>query len=275
MPTTLVSKLARKNVTVSLSADGGDEIFAGYSKYTTTLQYFNKFKSLPDSLKSFISFAMQSINPNYIPILNKTYNFATRYEKINAILKAKNCVEAMKYTSEYFTKKERDKLLRVEFNDLVTNFDTQISDINDQINQMLAIDFKTYLIDDILTKVDRATMSVSLEGREPLLDYRVIEFVSQLPSNLKYKNGDKKWLLKQITHKYLPKKIMDRPKQGFGVPLTEWFRDKLKEYFMIYLDEKRIEHEGLFDSKEIIRLRDSYLSGNKRKCAKALAFTHV
>lgn len=268
IPTTLVSALARKYVTVSLSADGGDEIFAGYSKYTTTMQYFNKFNSIPNSIKSIVSFGMDNINPKHIPILNKTYNFATRYEKINAILKAKNSVEAMKYTSEYFTKKERDKLLKVHFDDLTTNFDIQIANTNDEINQMLAIDYKTYMVDDILTKVDRATMSVSLEGREPLLDYRLIEFVSQLSSNLKYKNGDKKWLLKQITHKYLPKEMMDRPKQGFGVPLTEWFRDELKDYFMVYLDEKRIEKEGLFDSKEIIRLRDSYLLGNKENVQK-------
>lgn len=268
IPTTLVSALARKHVTVSLSADGGDEIFAGYSKYTTTMQYFNKFNSVPNSIKSIVGFGMDNINPKHIPILNKTYNFATRYEKINAILKAKNSVEAMKYTSEYFTKKERDKLLKVGFGDLQTNFDINVSNTNDEINQMLAIDYKTYMVDDILTKVDRATMSVSLEGREPLLDYRIIEFVSQLPSNLKYKDGDKKWLLKQITHKYLPKQMMDRPKQGFGVPLTEWFRDELKEYFMIYLDEKRIENEGLFDSKEIIRLRDSYLLGNKENVQK-------
>jgi asparagine synthase (glutamine-hydrolysing) len=268
IPTTLVSQLARKYVTVSLSADGGDEIFAGYSKYTTTMQYFNKFNSVPNSIKSIVSFGMDNINPKHIPILNKTYNFATRYEKINAILKAKNSVEAMKYTSEYFTKKERDKLLKVGFDDLKTNFDINVANTNDEINQMLAIDYKTYMVDDILTKVDRATMSVSLEGREPLLDYRLIEFVSQLPSNLKYKNGDKKWLLKQITHKYLPKKMMDRPKQGFGVPLTEWFRDELKEYFMVYLDEKRIEKEGLFDSKEIVKLRDSYLLGNKENVQK-------
>ena len=90
----------------------------------------------------------------------------------------------------------------------------------------------------------------------------------KLPSKLKYNNGEKKWLLKQITHKYLPKELMDRPKQGFGVPLTEWFRDELKDYFMIYLDEKRIEKEGLFNSKEIIKLRDSYLSGNKENVQK-------
>ena len=268
IPTTLVSALARKSVTVSLSADGGDEIFAGYGKYTTTKQYFDKFNKISNSIKSLINFGMDNINPKYIPILNKTYNFETRYNKINSILKSKNIIEAMKYTSEYFTKKERDKLLKHNIDIIKTNFDIEISDVNDEINQMLAIDYKTYMLDDILTKVDRATMSVGLEGREPLLDYRIIEFVSQLPSKLKYNNGEKKWLLKQITHKYLPKELMDRPKQGFGVPLTEWFRNELKDYFMIYLDEKRIEKEGLFNSKEIIKLRDSYLSGNKENVQK-------
>lgn len=268
IPTRLVSQLAKKDVAVSLSADGGDEIFAGYSKYSTIMQFFSKLNSVLNGVKSLISFSMDNVNPKYIPILNKTYNFSTRYEKVNAILKARNSVEAMRYISEYFTKKERDKLLKVHFDDLLTNFDIQIADINDDINQMLAIDYKTYMVDNILTKVDRATMSVGLEGREPLLDHRIIEFVSQLPSSLKYKDGDKKWLLKQIAHKYLPKKMMDRPKQGFGVPLTEWFRDELKEYFMIYLDEKRIEKEGLFNSKEVVELRDSYLKGNRENVQK-------
>jgi asparagine synthase (glutamine-hydrolysing) len=268
IPTTLVSKLAKKDVSVSLSADGGDEIFAGYSNYTTTLNYFNKFSSIPNSVKYGLSLTMDKINPNYIPILNKTYNFSTRYEKINSILKSKNSIEAMKYTSEYFTLKERKAILKTSFTNLETNFDSKVSDTNDDINKMLAIDYKTYMIDDILTKVDRATMSVSLEGREPLLDYRLIEFVSQLPSDIKIKNGDKKWLLKQITHKYLPKEMMNRPKKGFGVPLTEWFRDELKDYFMIYLDEDRIKKEGLFNPKEVVRLRDSYLNGNKENVQK-------
>lgn len=267
IPTILVSKIAKKNVTVSLSADGGDEIFAGYSKYTTTLKYFNKFNSIPN-IKYIVSFVMDNINPRYVPILNRTYNFATRYEKIKNILIAKDSLEAIKYTSECFTKTERTKFLKSYSKELKTNFDIKVNDTNDDINKMLAVDYKTYMVDDILTKVDRATMSVSLEGREPLLDYRLIEFVSQLPSNLKYKDGDKKWLLKQITHKYLPKKIMDRPKQGFGVPLTHWFKDELKNYFLIYLDEKRINKEGLFNPKEVVELRNSYFNGNKENIQK-------
>lgn len=268
IPTTLVSQLAKKDVSVSLSADGGDEIFAGYDKYTTAMNYFNKFASIPNSITSLIHFGMDNINPKYIPLLNNTYNFTTRYEKIKGILKSNDSVEAMKYASEYFTKSEREAIIKTGFSALKTNFDIRVSDVNDDINKMLAIDYKTYLMDNGLAKVDRATMSVSLEGREPFLDYRIIEFVSQLPSSLKYKDGTEKWLLKHITHKYLPKEMMERPKKGFSVPLTEWFRDELKEYFMIYLDEKRIEKEGLFNPKEVIRLRDSYLSGNRENVQK-------
>jgi asparagine synthase (glutamine-hydrolysing) len=111
-------------------------------------------------------------------------------------------------------------------------------------------------------------MSVSLEGREPLLDYRIIEFAAQLPSHYKYKNGNKKHILKEITHKYLPKEMMDRPKMGFGVPIYEWFKDELKEYFLTYLDEKRLEQEGIFNPKEVIKLRDRYLSGEAQNVEK-------
>ncbi|MEA2017428.1 MAG: asparagine synthase (glutamine-hydrolyzing) [Campylobacterota bacterium] len=263
IPTVLVSRLAKDKVTVSLSADGGDEIFAGYSKYDTTLKYFNKFSILPNSVKIVLGFVMDKINPKHVPILNKSYNFETRYKKIRNILKAKNSVEAMQYTSEFFTFQEVQLLLKGDVESFETNFDKKLSNVNDEVNKMLAIDYKTYMCDDILTKVDRATMSVSLEGREPLLDYRIIEFASQLPSSLKYKNGNKKWLLKEVVHKYLPKEIMDRPKKGFGVPITEWFKDELKEYFLKYLNKERLDKEGLLNSDEIIKLRDKYLSGDK------------
>jgi len=268
IPTILVSQLAKKDVKVSLSADGGDEIFAGYSKYITALNYHNKFSNINNNIKDLISFGMNKVNPKYIPIFNKSYNYKTRYEKVKNIINAKDSIESMKITSQYFTKYEVNNIINNSYKDLKTNFDLDLFNINDDINKMLAIDYKTYMVDNILTKVDRATMSVGLEGREPLLDYRLIEFVSQLPSDLKYKNGDTKWLLKQITHKYLPKTMMNRPKKGFSVPIEEWFRDELKEYFLFYLDKSRLDKEGLFNSDVIIRLRDSYLSGNKENIQK-------
>ena len=270
IPTTLVSQLARKDVTVSLSADGGDEIFAGYAKYTQTLQYYNFLEKFPKISHKPIISMMDMINPEYIPIMNKTYNFKTRYEKVKEILKSKNCIEAMDHTGMYFTASETKDILKKELSTVETNFNhaSFLDDENDDINKMLAIDYKTYMTDDILTKIDRATMSVSLEGREPFLDYRIIEFAAQLPSNYKYKNGNKKHILKEIAHKYLPKEMMDRPKMGFGVPIYDWFKDELKEYFLTYLDEKRLEQEGIFNVKEVIKLRDQYLKGEAQNVEK-------
>jgi len=270
IPTTLVSHLARKKVTVSLSADGGDEIFAGYGKYDRCLNYHHKFSKIPYEIRSLLKRGMDLINPNLIPIANKTYNFSTRYDKVKNMLLAKNIIDILDYSSQGFTNTENKTILYGNTSKYNTCFDINdsINNENDSINRMLAVDYKTYMVDDILTKVDRATMSASLEGREPLLDYRIIEFVAQLPSNIKYKDGDKKWLLKQITHKYLPKAMMDRPKKGFGVPITEWFRDELKEYFLIYLTKERLEKEGYFNSNEIIKLRDKYLQGNKENVHK-------
>ena len=261
IPTILVSKLAKEKVSVSLSADGGDEIFAGYTKYTHCINYFNKIDKIPLPIKIALRNSMRYINPKYIPILNKTYNYKTRYEKIQNMMQSNNIIESMRYISQHFTNTEISSLILEDTTKIKTDFDTKLNQNNDQINQMLAVDYKTYMNDDILTKIDRATMSVGLEGREPFLDHRIIEFVSQLPSQLKYKDGDKKYLLKQITHKYLPKELMQRPKMGFGVPIAQWFKAELKDYFLIYLDENRLKKEGLLNAKEVVRLRDEYLNG--------------
>jgi asparagine synthase (glutamine-hydrolysing) len=262
IPTILVSRLAKQDVSVSLSADGGDEIFAGYNNYLTAINYYKQFEKLPKNVKNIISKGMDYIDPNIIPIMKNQYNIETRFDKIQNLLMAESSIEALGYISQTFTNQKIKRLFKQNTCKLQTAFDLNISHSNDDINKMLAIDYKMYMKDCILTKVDRATMSVSLEGREPLLDYRLIEYVSQLPSNLKYKNGDTKWLLKQVAHKYIPKKMLDRPKKGFSVPIHEWFKDELKEYFTIYLDEKRIEKEGIFNIREVQRLKDKYLNGN-------------
>jgi asparagine synthase (glutamine-hydrolysing) len=274
IPTILVSKLAKQDVTVSLSADGGDEIFAGYNKYDISLKYHKAFNKLPNIIRRLTKNSMDVITPKYIPFTNKIYNFKTKYEKIKNLLSSTTASLTMKQTSHLFTISEVNNLLNKDFREKETNFDKDVHHFSD-LEQMLLVDYKTYLPDDILTKVDRATMSVSLEGREPLLDYRIIEFAARLPNHLKYRNGEKKWILKQVVHTYLPKEIMDRPKMGFGVPLMEWFRDELKEMFLYYLDEQRLRKENIFNVKEIIYLRDSFLDGknsNARKLWNILMF---
>lgn len=263
IPTVLVSQLAREKVTVSLSADGGDEIFAGYDNYAITASLHHKLKKMPYGARSVFSNVMQKIETENIPLTDHLYNFDTRYEKLKKLLKAKHCGELLKYRSELSTSSQLEKLLMFPVNEFKTAFDSDCSKIDDCIAQMLMIDYQTYMADNILTKVDRATMSVGLEGREPFLDYNIIEFAAQLPSYFKYRDGEQKWILKQITHKYLPESIMNRPKMGFAPPITEWFRDELKAYFMEYLSYERLSKEGLFNAHEVVKLRDNYLAGKK------------
>lgn len=149
IPTTLVSQLARKNVTVSLSADGGDEIFAGYGKHDTAIKYYNFFSKIPKIVKPLLIGTMNAINPKYIPIFNKTFNYETRFEKIKYIIKANNISSIMKYTSQNFTDTEISKLINKTTPLLNTNFDTDTVVNNDLINTMLAVDYQTYLIDDV------------------------------------------------------------------------------------------------------------------------------
>jgi len=262
IPTILVSKLAKRDVTVALSADAGDEIFGGYGKYKTSLKYNDFFSKFPSFLHSPMSYICNTINPLKFPILKKQYNIESRLKKIADILTSNSAVAAMKYTSHMFTDYEIKKLFLYEFQKLSTYFDTDndLANTNDELNKMLAIDYQTYLPDDILTKVDRATMSVSLEGREPFLDYRIIEYVSQLPSYFKMDDKQTKIILKDIVHDYIPKSMMDRPKMGFGVPISEWFKDELKEYFSIYFTKEKLANAGL-NSYEVIKLKDEYLQG--------------
>ncbi|HHH55424.1 MAG TPA: hypothetical protein ENK91_17330 [Bacteroidetes bacterium] len=133
--------------------------------------------------------------------------------------------------------------------------------VDNALDKVLAIDYKTYMCDNILAKVDRATMSVSLEGREPLLDHNIVEFIAQVDSKIKYKDRNKKHVLKQITHQYLPKEIMNRPKKGFSVPLFEWFKDELKEYILYYINRERLDSEGIFNTDIVLRKRDLYFEG--------------
>jgi len=261
IPTVLVSQLAREHVTVSLSADGGDEIFAGYSAYDNLLKIDETLSKVPSFLRKGGAGILNMVNPEFIPFTESMYNFEIRYEKIKKMLNAKNAAELLEQSYEQYSKDELNRLLLEVPTKLITNFDEDISNVEDKLSQMLMVDYKTYMADDILTKVDRATMSVGLEGREPFLDSKIIEFAAQLPNEMKYRDGEKKWVLKQITHKYLPEEMMNRPKMGFSPPITEWFRDELKSYFLYYLNYDRLREEGLFNPDEVIRLRDDYLDG--------------
>ena len=263
IPTLLVSKLARNSVKVALSADGGDEIFGGYDRYQQTVKIERYFSNVP--FKKEIAALMGAVDPSKIPFLNKIEKFDNRYQKIYHALKSSNPVEMLSLISSVFTPREISKVLKAETMQLTTHFNNNANFNNDlqTLDKLLATDYKTFQLDDVLVKVDRATMSVGLEGREPLLDYRLIEYVARLDPELKINGTEKKFLLKNITHKYIPKEIMARPKMGFAAPISKWLRTGLKDYLIHYLNKDRLEKGGIFDVNTVIRLRDRFIAGHE------------
>jgi asparagine synthase (glutamine-hydrolysing) len=260
VPTALVSQLAARHVKVSLSADGGDEIFAGYKKFNQSLRFT---ESIPAPVQALLSGTMGLINPERIPYFAKQYNFSTRYRKMQAIWGSQSPMEALKLISSYTTAEEVRSFIRPAFTAYETAFDAGYPGASlDSLNRMLSVDYKTFLVDNNLVKVDRATMAVGLEGREPMLDHRVIEFLAQLPADLTIREGVNKYLLKKIVHKYIPKELMDRPKMPFIAPLKVWFRDELAEKMHDYLGERKLRESGLFNAAPITALSKEYLAGS-------------
>lgn len=262
IPTTLVSKMARQHVTVSLSADGGDEQFGGYTRYPYTQRVSGFRKKFPN----FIAHALGNVQNLYTPKLFNYYpSFAKKFFLLQDVLKTKKDIDLLSVTSRYFYQKETEFLLKPEFNILNNaKYAHLLNEHNDLLSKLFAYDYKTYMVDDILTKVDRATMSVSLEGREPLLDHRIIEFAAQLPLSFKIQNNTLKYLLRKLTHKYIPSELIDRPKMGFGVPLAKWLNSELKELADHYLNEKRLKDGGIFNPKNVIRLKRNCLATEER-----------
>lgn len=258
IPTTLVSQLARKSVTVALSSDAGDEIFAGYPRYTQALKY----SGYPSLIRKFGGSAMGLFSPDKIPVLNSRQNFATRYEKIREIWKSGDPVKAMEIIMQFNTNKDISQMLpdlhKHEPN--AFSFGDQLSNENDPINKMMAIDYLTFLLDNNLTKVDRATMSVSLEGREPLLDHRLVEFAAQLPSDYKIQGQNTKRILKDVLYNYVPKEMMERPKQGFVSPIADWLKGDLRDYVQTYLNREKLSQQGIFNPTVVAHMVKNFMN---------------
>lgn len=229
IPTFLVSKLARKDVTVSLSADGGDEIFAGYLKYSANHLYFKRLSKIPGWTRDIMAGTIEAIGHdraiqllNRLPLTSGIGNLEWRLTKIVNAIKARNPVEFQNLISSYMSDKRIAELI---YNPIIEqNNQGDWKQRNHMVYGLLgAMDITTYLEGDILTKVDRATMQNALEAREPFLDQHIIEFAMSLPDNLKIREGETKWILRQILYKYVPKELLDRPKQGFAIPTKNGF----------------------------------------------------
>ncbi len=270
IPTTLVSKIAREKVTVALSADAGDEIFAGYNRYDYVMKYGKAIKNIPGFMRVTAAAMMDVIPAAAIPVLNKRYLFHSRYEKLKTLFKNPSEQNILMSLTQQMDEKSIAGLFAAPISKLLTAFDNKelLKEHHSTLAYMMAIDYQTYLPDDILQKVDRATMSVSLEGREPFLDQRVIEWAARLPMEYKYNKGNKKFIIKEIVHKYLPREMMDRPKMGFGIPIAAWLKKELKPFVDHYFEEGFITKQNIFRNNEIQRIKNSFYQGKIERAEK-------
>ncbi len=275
IPTYIVSRMTRQHVKVALSADGGDELFCGYYRYWDTEKMNRLRTKIPIPLRSAVSYGLNMLNPELIDYINRKsgglflnpLNTQDRIYKTRAIF---NYGNQNQYANLYreissVTVSERlNKLLSNKINVLQNN---QYEDLFSKLSnhniktQMMAADLKHYLVDDLLTKLDRVTMSVGLEGRDPFLDQRIIEYAARIPVELKYKNGESKYILKRMLERHVPKNLVDRPKQGFSMPLKSWVTNDLSEIAEHYLDKQKLDREGIFDSDAVGKLHKHIKSG--------------
>jgi asparagine synthase (glutamine-hydrolysing) len=263
IPTMLVSRFARSKVTVALSADAGDEIFGGYNRYGYLSKIQNNLKYFPGFLSGITSKMMNAVDVGRIPYLNGKTGITNRYRMLADVIHTKDVFEHNTILSSKFNKKQIEALLGSSVIPVTPTFFDSLPYLdrhNDVLSKILGVDFKTYLPDDILVKVDRATMSVALEGREPFIDHRIIEWVARMPIDLKIRKGHKKYLLKKIAEKYIPAEMLNRPKMGFGVPITVWFRNELQDLFNEYLGEKAVQQNEYLDGDYIARLKRNYFN---------------
>ena len=266
MPTYLVSQLTRQQVTVALSGDGGDELFGGYSHYATGERLWNLVGGNLPSLLSLGAKALHTLPPSLLnragAVLGKP-NAGDQLSKIADVLPYFD-THANAYRGLVSHWRDMQALMPgvQEPLTLLTGLEAIPDGLVEMDEIMQYLDMRTYMSDDILTKVDRASMAVSLEGRIPLLDHRVAEFAWRLPRHFKRRDGVGKWLLKELTYRYIPRSIMDRPKQGFAVPLAQWLRGELRDWAESLLTVERLEALGL-NAVLVRKAWQAHLSGQR------------
>ena len=256
IPTYLVSKLARESVKVTLSGDGGDELFGGYKRY-----YNSKFNNL-----AYISNVFNKLGLNSI-LRSFSYKHGRNNGSYSDINFAFDLIRSENFNSFYFKSISHWKDLPILNSDCnPSSFDLHMNSFysNDNLQKRTGIDFLSYLPDDILTKLDRTSMAVSLESRVPFLDHRLIEFAWNIPTSLKYKNNTPKWLLREILYNYVPKKMIDRPKMGFGVPINSWLKGPLKIWAECLIYDDVLSLNNFLDIKKIRLYWKMFLKGDNR-----------
>jgi asparagine synthase (glutamine-hydrolysing) len=273
IPTFLVSELARKHVTVSLSGDGGDEIFGGYERYFLAENIWQKFGWMPKSLRQSTAKALTSVSTQgwdkavgVLPVVpNRLKEYpGSRIHRLAEILAVEE-PEEMYLGLISIWKNPADIVIGSNEGKTYFTDRQRWAKVPSFSESMMYMDTMAYLPDDILVKVDRASMGVSLEGRIPLLDHRVVELAWQIPMSMKIRDNRGKWILRQVLDKYVPKSLIDRPKMGFGVPIDTWLRGPLKDWAEVLLDENRLRTEGFFHPEPIRQMWAEHLAGDRNR----------
>ncbi len=272
IPTLLVSELTRKHVTVSLSGDGGDELFSGYGRYAATQRIWTKIGWMPGwfahaiaTLLTHTPSWMLDVIPRHVIQKISGYGRAgsasDKLKKLAELLEAHQLVNLYRAMISHWKNPQKIVIGGIEPPTVFTS-NNSMANLSDAVSRMMLLDTISYLPDDILTKVDRASMSIGLEARVPLLDHRVVEFAWKLPLSMKVGGGVEKRVLKNVLYRHVPKKLLDRPKMGFGVPINLWLRGPLKDWAENLLDESSLKEQGYFEPGPIRQKWKEHLSGN-------------
>lgn len=273
IPTFLVSELACRHVTVILSGDGGDELFGGYNRYFWAMNIWKRIGWAPLPLRAALAGALTMLPPaawnsaftglaRFLPAGWRYANPGDKLHKLAEILAVRSPEEIYLGLVSHWKRPAEVVLGAYEPATILTD-PKQWADLPNFESRMMYLDQMTYLPDDILTKVDRAAMGVSLETRVPMLDHRVVEFAWSLPLSMKIRHGQGKWLLRQLLYQYVPSRLIERPKMGFGIPVDVWLRGPLKDWAEGLLDENRLRREGYFHPGPIRQKWAEHLAGRR------------
>ncbi|MNK83852.1 Asparagine synthetase [glutamine-hydrolyzing] 1 [compost metagenome] len=273
IPTLLVSRLARQHVTVSLSGDAGDELFCGYRRYLMAAGAWKQISRVPTPIRRLMAGGMKSIPPDAwnqlaaltnraLPAKMRLQNLGDKLHKAARVLDSPSTAMLYRGLTSHWSDPASVVLGGPEPPTLIWGDTPDMPGLS-EVQRMMLLDVLTYLPDDVLTKIDRAAMGVSLETRVPFLDHRIVEFAWSLPQSLLLREGKSKWLLRQVLYRHVPETLIERPKMGFGVPLDAWLRGPLREWAEALLDERRLHQEGYFDAAPIRKKWNEHLTGQQ------------
>ncbi|MFL6438644.1 MAG: asparagine synthase (glutamine-hydrolyzing) [Terriglobales bacterium] len=271
IPVYLVSQLARRSVTVALSGDGADESFGGYNRHTWIPAVWKRLGGVPSSIRSALAKCAMKISPQrwdriyqtFAPLLSKDFRFVSTGDKIHKLARVAGSGSLEEMYLRLLSHWQNAEQVVLGADQDSEFIQSTVCATRNHADRMMLLDSLHYLHDDILVKVDRASMAVSLEARAPFLDKRVVSFAWSLPLDYKIRQGAGKWILREILHRHVPKELVDRPKSGFGIPLDEWLRGPLREWADTLLHPDRLKRRGFLDPVPIQHKWVQHLAGSK------------